>query len=72
MDLYYLIVDEYEIIANGQELEENEIIEGFVWKKPDDIIKMCIDRQIHEDRTIGVLLSYILKNKNEVKNEKNI
>lgn len=62
-DLYYFIIKDYEIISDGQELEENEIIDGFVWKSPDEVIKMCLDKQIHEERTIGVLLSYILKNK---------
>lgn len=62
-DLYYFIIEDYEIIDDGQELEENEIIDGFVWKTQDEIIEMCLDKQIHEERTIGVLLSYILKNK---------
>lgn len=62
-DLYYFIINDYEIIDEGQELEENEIIDGFVWKTQDEIIKMCLDKQIHEERTVGVLLSYILKNK---------
>lgn len=63
-DLYYFIINDYEIIEDGQELEENEIIDGFVWKTQDEIIEMCLDKQIHEERTVGVLLSYILKNKN--------
>lgn len=62
-DLYYFIVKDYEIIANGQELEENEIIDGFVWKKSEEIIKMCLDREIHEERSVGVLLTYILNEK---------
>lgn len=62
-DLYYFIINNYEIISNGQELEENEIVDGFVWKSQDEVIKMCLDKQIHEERTIGILLSYILKNK---------
>ena len=33
------------------------------WKKKDAILKMCINKQIHEERTIGVLLSYILKSR---------
>ena len=65
-DLYYFIIHDYEIITNGQELEENEIIDGFVWKNQEEIIQMCIEKQIHEERTIGILLSYILKNKNSV------
>ena len=60
-DLYYFIVKDFEIIENGQELEESEIIDGFVWKNQEEIVKMCLEKQIHEERTIGVLLSYILK-----------
>ena len=62
-DLYYFIIEDYEIIDGGQELEENEVIDGFVWKTQDEIIEMCLNKEIHEERTIGVLLSYILKNK---------
>lgn len=61
-DLYYFIIEDYEIIDGGQELEENEVIDGFVWKTQDEIIEMCLNKEIHEERTIGVLLSYILKN----------
>ena len=63
-DLYYFIINDYEIIKNGQELEENEIVDGFVWKSYKEIIKMCVEKQIHEERTIGVLLSYILEKQN--------
>ncbi len=63
-DLYYFLINDYKIIKNGQELEENEIVEGFVWKNYNEIIKMCIEKQIHEERTIGVLLSYILEKQN--------
>ncbi len=63
-DLYYFIINDYKIIKNGQELEENEIIDGFVWKNYNEIIKMCIEKQIHEDRSIGVLLTYILEKQN--------
>lgn len=65
-DLYYFIINDYTIIPKGQELEENEIVDGFVWKSKDDIIKMCLEKEIHEERTIGVLLTYILKEKNNI------
>lgn len=60
-DLYYFIIKDFEIVKNGQELEENEIINGFVWKNKNEIIEMCLDKQIHEERTVGVLLTYFLK-----------
>lgn len=62
-DLYYFIANDFEIIPNGTELEENEIVEGYVWKSLDEVVKMCLDNEISEDRTVGVLLSYILKNR---------
>lgn len=62
-DLYYFIVTDYEIIKDGQALEEDEVIDGFVWKSFDEIIDMCISEEIHEERTIGVLLTYILNQK---------
>lgn len=60
-DLFYFVITDYEIIQNGQQLEENEIIDGFVWKSFDEVIEMCIHGDIHEERTVGVLLTYILK-----------
>ena len=67
-DLYYFTIKDYEIINNGQELEENEIVDGFVWKNYSEIIKMCREKQIHEERTIGVLLSYILEKQDTKEN----
>ena len=64
-DLYYFIVRDYEIINNGQELEEDEVVDGFVFKSKEEIIKMCIDKEIHEERTIGVLLTYLLQESNK-------
>lgn len=60
-DLYYFEITDYEVIENGQELGENEFVSGFEWKTFDEIIKMCIDGEINEERTVGVLLAYILK-----------
>lgn len=62
-DLFYFIIRDYEVIPNGQILEENEIVDGFVWKSFDEIIEMCGSGMIHEDRTVGVLLSYILNHR---------
>ena len=59
-DLYYYEVTEYEKSNSGPQLEENEIINGYEWKSYEDIIKLCDENKIHEDRTVGVLLTYIL------------
>ena len=50
-------------LETGAQLEEDEIINGYMWYNFDEIIKMCKNEEIHEDRTVGVLLSYILNYK---------
>lgn len=63
-DLYYYIITEYEVNEAGAFLEEDEVVEGFVFKTFDEVIQMCLTQEIHEDRTVGVLLSYIFSQKN--------
>lgn len=60
-DLYYYEITDYRMSENGPELEEDELIDGFVWKNYDEIIKLCLNESIREERTIAVLLSYVLK-----------
>ena len=62
-DLYYYEITEYEVDSKGPKLEEDEVIDGYIWKSYDDIINMCIETKIQEESTVGVLLTYILKNK---------
>lgn len=62
-DLYYFEIRDYKKSDNGPQLEENEIINGYKWYEFNDIIKMCRNNEIHEDRTVGVLLTYILNSK---------
>lgn len=63
-DLFYFEITDFEIIENGQELEEDEFVEGFEWKTFNEITTMCINQDINEDRSVAVLLTYILKNNN--------
>lgn len=63
-DLYYYEINDYEISYDGPKLEENEFVDGYIWKTYDEIIEMCTKHEINEDRTIGILLSYILNKKN--------
>ena len=63
-DLFYYEIKDYEESLDGAHLEENEFVEGYVWKSFDEIIKMCIEQKINEERSVGVLLSYILQHKN--------
>ena len=62
-DLYYFEIKEYMKSETGAQLEEDEIINGYMWYNFDEIRKMCKNEEIHEDRTVGVLLSYILNYK---------
>lgn len=59
-DLYFFEITDFDIIPDGQQLEEDELIDGFEWKSFDEIISMCIKQEINEERAISVLLTYIL------------
>lgn len=60
-DLFYFLIKDYQVLENGQTLEEDEVIDGFVWKTVDEVIEMCILGQIKEARTVSVLLPFLLK-----------
>lgn len=60
-DLYYFEIKDYEVSSDGNHLEENEFVCGYDFYSFDEIIKMCQENKIHEDRSIAVLLTYILK-----------
>ena len=62
-DLFYFVVDDFENSKEGQQLEHGEIIKP-VWKTFDEIKKMCLNGDIKEDRSVGILLKYILKAEN--------
>lgn len=61
-DLLYFIVDKFSRNQNGQELEYAEEIYP-EWKTFDEVKKLCLNDKIKEYRGVGVILSYILKNK---------
>lgn len=64
-DLYYYIISDFEELEKGNNTEFAEIIypEWFTLKEAK---QMCLDGRIKEDRTIGVLLKYILEKENNV------
>lgn len=62
-DLYYFEIKDYKKSDNGPQLEDDEIINGYEWYDFNEIIAMCQNNKIHEDRTVGVLLTYILNSK---------
>lgn len=62
-DLYYYEITDYKINEEGAHLEEDEVIDGFLWKSYDEVFALCMSGEIHEERTVAVLLTYILNNK---------
>ncbi|WP_299114749.1 NUDIX hydrolase [uncultured Winogradskyella sp.] len=62
-DLYYYIVDEFEMASKGNETEFAEIIYP-EWFSLKEAKAMCLDGRIKEDRTVGILLKYILNKEN--------
>ena len=60
-DLFYFIVDDFEENEKGQQLGfDEEIYVG--WKTFDEVKELCLNNEIGEYRSVGVILSYILKN----------
>ena len=59
-DLYYFEIKEFE--KDTQHLEEGEDI-TFAWYSFDDVLKLCQENKVQEDRTVGVILNYLIKNK---------
>jgi ADP-ribose pyrophosphatase len=58
-DLFYFTTDKF--AKGSQKLEDSEVIQP-EWKTFDDVKKMCLNGDIKEDRTVGVLLKFLLKN----------
>ena len=61
-DLFYFLINDFTTNKNGQELEEGEDI-TFDWYSYNEVIKLCLEQKVQEDRSVGILLSYILKQK---------
>jgi len=59
-DLYYFEVTEF--AETSQELEEGEFI-THEWKTFEEIKELCLDNKISEDRSLGVLFRYLMKNR---------
>ena len=56
-DLYYFIIEDFE------EVERDEVDSEIIypeWKTFDEVKKMCLDGSIDENRTVAVLLKYLL------------
>lgn len=61
-DLLYFIINDFEDHPSGQELEAGEDIQ-VEWKSVEEILKLIDDDFMKEDRTVGVLLKFLLNNK---------
>ena len=59
-DLYYYIVTDFSV--STQKTEDGEIIH-VEWRSFDEVIEMCLNGSIKEDRSVAVLLRYLLKQK---------
>ena len=62
-DLFYYLITDFEEHPQGQELDHGEIIEP-IWKTFEEVKEMCINKEIKEDRTVAVLLRFIIQNEN--------
>jgi len=58
-DLFYFIVDDFE--KTIKKLEKGEIVFP-EWKIFEEAKQMCLDNKIKEDRSVGVLLRFLLMN----------
>ena len=59
-DLYYYLIDDFQEADGGQQLEEGEVIEP-EWKTFEEVKQLCLNNEVSEERTVAVLLKYILK-----------
>jgi len=57
-DLFYFIVDNFKK-SKKQKLETGEVIYP-KWKNFKEVKEMCLNNKIKEDRTVGVLLKFLL------------
>lgn len=59
-DLYYFEISEFQTSSSGQELEEGEKIDAPIWLTFEEVKQMCLSGKVNEDRSVAVLLRYIL------------
>lgn len=58
-DLIYFLVDQYENLPKAQRSESGEDIKS-IWLTKSEAIKLCLSGKMLEDRSVGVLLRYLL------------
>ncbi len=63
-DLHYFLVEEFEQHPEGQKLENGEEI-TVMWKSFAEVKELCLKREVQEDRSVAVLLRFILMQENK-------
>ena len=58
--MFYFDIEDFEEHPEGQQLDHGEIIEP-VWKTFEEVKQLCLEGEIKEDRTLGILLKFLLK-----------
>ena len=58
-DMYYFLVDDFDEREDGQNLEDGEVIYP-EWKTFGETKQLCLKGDVKEDRTVGVLLRFLL------------
>ena len=61
-DMYYFLAKDFKDSKTGQTLEDGEII-TVNWYSFEQAKQLCLNNKISEDRTLGVLLAFLEKNK---------
>ncbi len=64
-DLFYFVVENYTSLPKGQHLEKGENIE-VIEISLEQAKKMCLQRDIQEDRSVAVLLRFLLLQSEEM------
>ncbi|MCA9355927.1 NUDIX domain-containing protein [Candidatus Nomurabacteria bacterium] len=58
-DLFYLLVEEFDMVKNKENHETEDIL-CHKWFTDKEVIEMCKNGSISEDRSVAVLLKYLL------------
>lgn len=61
-DLYYFLITDFEFAKDGQKTEKGEIIYP-EWKSFNEVMEMCLNGKIQEDRSVAVILKFLLNQK---------
>ena len=64
-DLFYFIVDDFTKYKGGQQLGHGEEIYP-VWATFKEALKLCLNAKVQEDRSVGILLRFLLNPKNQI------